>query len=152
MSGVPQFGEAIPGTVYRDRPSAFGVLVRDDGRIAVARITREDGSHDHDLPGGALDPGESEAEAMAREFREETGLSVEAGAEFARANQLVQNHTSGPVNNLCVFFEACETGPAGAVEEPDHELVWMAPEEAAQAMYKGAAGWAIRRWLAGREG
>lgn len=143
----PQFGERTPGLVYRDRPSAFGICVGEAGTVAVVRIHREDGSIDHDLPGGALDEGETEEQALAREFREEAGLDVTPGRCFARANQYVPNHTSGPVNNLCGFYEAAESGPRGTIQEPDHDLVWLPPETAAEKMYKGAAAWAIRRWM-----
>jgi 8-oxo-dGTP diphosphatase len=146
----PQFGEPTPGLIYRDRPSAFGICPGEAGTIAVVRIHREDGTIDHDLPGGALDEGETEVEALAREFREESGLRVTPGPCFARANQYVPDHTSGPVNNFCGFYEVRETGPRGDIQEPDHDLVWLPPETAAARMYKEAAAWAVRRWLLGR--
>src|SRR5690606_40580958 len=72
-------------------------------------------------PGGALDEGESEVEALVREFREESGLAVTPGACFARANQYVPNHASGPVNNLCAFYEVREGGPPGSIAERSEE-------------------------------
>lgn len=144
---IPQFGEPTSGLIYRDRPSAFGICARADGAIAVARIQRDNGTVDHDLPGGALDEGETEAQAMAREFREEVGLTVKARLYIGRANQYVDNHNSGPVNNLCGFYDAIEAGKAGKILEPDHDLVWLEPEDAVEKMYKDAAAWAIRRWL-----
>src|SRR5690606_27094206 len=117
----PQFGEPAPGLIHRDRPSAFGVCPGQGGTIAVVRIHREDGTVDYDVPGGALDEGESGVEALVREFREESGLAVTPGACFARANQYVPNHASGPVNNLCAFYEVREGGPPGSIAEPDHE-------------------------------
>ena len=81
-----QFGEAEPGVDYRDRPAAFGVLVR-DGRLAVVRVTLPDRPPFIDLPGGALDEGEDDAAALVREFGEETGLTVRQGALLLRADQ-----------------------------------------------------------------
>jgi 8-oxo-dGTP pyrophosphatase MutT (NUDIX family) len=55
-------------------PSATALIFDDDGRILLAL-------HSHRrlwvLPGGAIDPGESPADAVVREAWEETGLHVE---------------------------------------------------------------------------
>src|SRR5204863_3394509 len=55
--------------------SVKGVVVH-DGRVLL--LLNERG--EWDLPGGRPDPGEDHGTALAREVREETGLSVEVGA------------------------------------------------------------------------
>ena len=72
-----QFGTARPDHVYAPRPTAFGLLVH-EGRLACVRIDRGANSY-LDLPGGARDGQETEAEAVVREYREETGLRVGVG-------------------------------------------------------------------------
>ena len=57
------------GPSYRDRPAAFGIALR-EGKIALVRVTRPEGTW-HDLPGGALDPGEDDPAALVREFGED---------------------------------------------------------------------------------
>ena len=59
--------------------AAGGVLVRDDGRIAVVHRPRYD---DWSLPKGKLDPGETWEEAALREVEEEVGLCCTLGAEL----------------------------------------------------------------------
>src|SRR5919106_884023 len=54
--------------------AAGGLVVRDDGRLAVIHRPRYD---DWSLPKGKLDPGESFEEAALREVREEIGLRCE---------------------------------------------------------------------------
>lgn len=54
--------------------SIKGVLI-DDGRVLL--LLNERG--EWDLPGGRPDPGEDHRSALAREVREEAGLSVEVG-------------------------------------------------------------------------
>ena len=73
MRAVPQFGERRADKVYRDRPAAFGVLVR-DGQVAVVRIIKPAVPAYFDLPGGGVDEGETPELAVVREFGEETGL------------------------------------------------------------------------------
>lgn len=53
-----QFGTAAPGLHPRPRPTAFG-LVFGSGKLACVRVDRGEGSY-LDLPGGALDGGETE--------------------------------------------------------------------------------------------
>ena len=54
--------------------SVKGVIVR-DRRVLLLRNERDE----WELPGGRIEPGETDAEALVREMQEETGLAVEAG-------------------------------------------------------------------------
>lgn len=56
-------------------PAAIARIQDAQGRILLVR--RTDGDSLWGFPGGALDPGESVAEAVKREVREEVGLEVE---------------------------------------------------------------------------
>jgi mutator protein MutT len=66
-------------TFRLQRPAAYA-LVRRDGDVLLTRISVA-GHHTGSwtLPGGGIDHGESPHEAVAREVREETGLTVEVG-------------------------------------------------------------------------
>jgi ADP-ribose pyrophosphatase YjhB (NUDIX family) len=58
-------------------PSVAGILIR-DGRILLVRHEKQ-ALHltgMYGLPGGRITDGENDIEAIAREFKEETGLSV----------------------------------------------------------------------------
>ena len=145
MSKPLQFGEPQPGLTYKDRPAAFGI-VEDGGRIGCVRIARG-GEAWLDLPGGALDPGETEVQALIREFGEETGLVVQAGAEIVRADQRFLKSADEPVNNRSVVFEARITGvdSAGKIEA-DHTLVWLEPFAAIRGLRHESHAWAVARW------
>ncbi len=145
-----QFGAPEPGVVYRDRPAAFGVAEREGGGIALVRVTIP-GASWFDLPGGALDPGEDDEQALVREFGEETGLIVQPGALVTRASQYFRLNDGEPVNNRCAVFQPVVEGFDSALKiEDDHELVWMAPGEAAERVRHDAHAWAILRWLRDR--
>ena len=141
-----QFGTARPQGAYALRPTAFGLLVV-DGRLACVRIDRGVNSY-LDLPGGALDGSETEAEAVVREFREETGLVVAAGVRLTEAGQFVDKSDGRRVNNTGGFWtlRLLEPDPSGKVED-DHELVWLAPLEALVELRHEAHAWAVAVWM-----
>jgi 8-oxo-dGTP diphosphatase len=152
MIAIPQFGAPQPGRAYPDRPAAFGVALR-DGRLAIARITLSGGAVVYDLPGGGIDPGEGPAQAMVREFGEEVGLRVAAGAELTRADQYFNNPEGAAFNVRGVFFTATVLAePPGLKIEDDHERVWLDPVEALKSVRREAHAWAISVWLRSQAG
>jgi 8-oxo-dGTP diphosphatase len=57
-----------------------GAVIRDEkGRLLLIKRGHEPGAGLWSLPGGRIEPGETDAEALVREMREETGLEVEPG-------------------------------------------------------------------------
>ncbi len=67
--------------MQREFPSspilAVGAVVVDAGRVLLVRRGREPLKGQWSLPGGAIELGESLAQGVVREVREETGLDVE---------------------------------------------------------------------------
>jgi 8-oxo-dGTP diphosphatase len=139
-----QFGRTVPGPTYKERPSVYGICTRNDDKIAIVRI----GSafpYIYDLPGGGVESGESDAEAVIREFDEETGLTVWPVRQLCRAGQFWINQGTH-TNSLCAFFEVELTSTDGEPSEPDHKLVWVQVDEALRKVRHDAHAWAILAW------
>lgn len=141
-----QFGDPDPSLDYAPRPTAFGLVIR-DGLLACVRVDRGAASY-CDLPGGAIDAGETEQQAVVREFLEETGMTVLPIVRFAEAAQFFRRSTGEPFNNIGGFWQAEQVSldPAAKVEA-DHELVWVEPHRAVEQLRHDAHAWAVAAWL-----
>ena len=150
----PAFGELPQQAVAVVRETRYGIAPREDGQIATVRITRG-GRVSWDLPGGAIDPGETAREALRREFIEETGWSVEPLAVVTAARQFTHSLSNGEYRDNRSLYYACRLGRfTGEKIEADHELVWLDPHAALTRLRHEAAAWAVTAWLrrqAGRE-
>lgn len=91
-----------------------GALIRHgDGLVLVAN-RRRDRSIDWTPPGGVIDPGESVAEGLVREVREETGLVVE---QLVRCAYRVE--VEAPGLEWVLNVEAWEVEVSGEVQIAD---------------------------------
>jgi len=101
---------------------AVAVIVDDAGRVLLSR--RPDEAHQGGLwefPGGKLETGESTADALRRECREELGIEVEAHRPLIRVHHRY--------DDLCVLLDvhlvsAYAGKPAGLEGQP---LAWVHP-------------------------
>ncbi len=128
---IPQTGERLPGIVYPERPSVYGLAVNAAGRVLACR--RSLGRLV--LPGGGLAPGERAEDALVREVAEETGYRVVSSAPFMRARQY-HNHriAKPPVNKLCHFLTMEVAFDPAIRPEADHVPVWLEPRELLTAL------------------
>lgn len=126
------------------RPSVRAIILR-GGRVAMVHSLKYDY---YKFPGGGIEPGESHADALARETREEAGLVVRP--ETVRAYGVVPRVEREPENGIHAgeydffsqdnFYYLCDAEPAAAEQElDDYEaderftLEWVAPETAIAA-------------------
>jgi 8-oxo-dGTP diphosphatase len=66
------------------RVPCVGAVIKDkDRRLLLIRRGHEPGAGLWSLPGGRIEPGETDQQAVAREILEETGLRVECGRLLA---------------------------------------------------------------------
>jgi 8-oxo-dGTP diphosphatase len=60
-------------------PCVGAVVTDGQGRLLMIKRGHEPGAGLWSIPGGRIEPGETDAEALVREMFEETGLAVEVG-------------------------------------------------------------------------
>ena len=114
---------------YPDRPylAVSAVIVR-DGEFLAVRRARPPMQGLFTLPGGGVEAGESIAEAVRREVREETGLTIEAGA-LAGYREVITRDDAGRVQRHFVILTFAARWVAGEprLNEELLEARWIRP-------------------------
>ena len=114
---------------YPDRPylAVSAVIVR-DGEFLAVRRARPPMQGLFTLPGGGVEAGESLAEAVCREAREETGLTIEAAA-LAGYREVITRDDAGRVQRHFVILTFAAHWVAGEprLNEELLEARWIRP-------------------------
>ena len=105
--------------------AAGGVVVRDDGRVAVIHRPRYD---DWSLPKGKLDPGESFEGGAVREVLEETGVRGRIVAELEPTSYVDRKGRDKLVRWYRMELDG--DPPEFAPNDEVDELRWLTPGEA----------------------
>lgn len=98
------------------------------------------------LPGGRADEGEGIAEALVREFREETGLDIEVGdlAYVAESRSAIQRR----IFLVCAFTVRRLGGTLQCDGDPDvEELRWVAPDDLVEYLPAPSLGDPLRAYI-----
>jgi ADP-ribose pyrophosphatase YjhB (NUDIX family) len=91
-----------------------GALVHDDeGRLLVVRRAREPGAGQWSVPGGRVEPGESDEAAVAREVLEETGLHVVVGMRVGTVQRPGPGRTIYDIRDYACALAIATTPVAG---------------------------------------
>lgn len=106
-----------------------GALVR-DGRVLLAHRRPDKRAFPDvwDLPGGVIEPGESESEALARELHEELGVRIAAGSTSHLCRVTVGPQDQEAVLSAWLVREWDGT-PANAAPEEHVDIGWFAAED-----------------------
>ena len=111
-------------------------IVRDPaGRVLLIRRAMASGTDPGawDLPGGKLDYGETVAEALGREVREETGVTVIVGQPIH-----ITHFTKEPFWVTCVTFVCEVTGGEVQLSREHDDFAWIEPEDLSGRTYARA--------------
>lgn len=117
------------------RYGARGIIVREDGKIAVFYKKNK---NEYKLPGGGVEAGETPEKAFEREILEETGCKITNVVEMGITKEL---KSKGNFQQISYVFKAKVTtcGELQLTEKEKDEggsLLWLAPIDALDKIIK----------------
>ncbi|MEW9553467.1 NUDIX hydrolase [Nonomuraea sp. NPDC050783] len=111
------------------RVNCVGAIILDpSGRILLIKRGHPPGEGLWSIPGGRLEPGESDEAALRREVLEETGLRVEPGPLAG----IVERPGPGGATYVIRDYLATVTGGRAAAGDDAAEVRWCAPGDLAR--------------------
>jgi 8-oxo-dGTP diphosphatase len=107
-------------------PCVGAVLTDDVGRLLLIKRGHEPGKGLWSIPGGRIEPGETDQEAVIREVREETGLVVTVGSFIGSVRRPAgQPGTEWEIRD----YMAAMTGGWLAAGDDADDVMWAAPTD-----------------------
>jgi 8-oxo-dGTP diphosphatase len=139
-TGICEFGTRCEGKIYIDRPGAYAVIEDNYRQVAVIKT-----SNGYFLPGGGIDSGETDIEALKREIIEEIGYQVSELVEIGEAVEFINADAEGKYYRIhSSFYKVRIDSKIGEVFEKDHQLVWLLQEDALKLLKRQSQVWAIQ--------
>lgn len=134
------FGTAPSGVACRDRPAAYVVVFQSNGNVAAVGANVR-GREELWLPGGGMHAGESPAETVLREVREELARGIVLRRNLGTAIQYFHSGTEGWYKMTAHFFSGEFSGPVAG--QGEHELQWVDLAAHAADFFHECHVWAV---------
>jgi mutator protein MutT len=134
---------------YPDRPIVgVGGVVVNGGRALIVKRAHEPRKGEWSIPGGRVELGETLAEAVTRELREETGLEVEVGELLEVFDRI--HRRDGRVRYHFVIVDYVCRPVGGTLQAGDdaEDVAWVSDDEIAGYGVNEFTAQVIRRGLA----
>lgn len=125
-------------------PCVGAIVADDQGRLLMIKRGHEPGAGLWSIPGGRIEPGETDAEALVREMIEETGLTVEVGRLIGRVQRPGLNGAVIDIRD----YAATVTGGTLRAGDDAADARWVAPAELksldiTEGLIDALTGWGV---------
>lgn len=112
-------------------PTVDALLIDEDGKVLLGRRSREPYKGRLNLPGGFMDMGETMEEAIARELKEELGLSTSDYGKLIYGGSRVDYHSEGGKKRqlVCIIMVGKMVHKDFEANDEVDEFVWTLPSQ-----------------------
>lgn len=116
--------------LYKTRTAVRAVVFDSEGKIAILNVAKQ--SY-HKLPGGGIEQGENELEALRRECREELGCDIKI---YGEVGEIIEYRKIFGLKQISSCYLAKVVGKKGTPEFTLDELadgfqvIWLPPKDA----------------------
>jgi 8-oxo-dGTP diphosphatase len=125
------------------RIACVGAIVHDGtGRLLLIQRGHDPEAGRWSLPGGRVEPGETDAQALAREMLEETGLIVQAGPLIGAVERPGSGDTVLDIRD----YTATVTGGSLTAGDDAADARWVAPGDVTALPLTTGLVDALRSW------
>jgi 8-oxo-dGTP diphosphatase len=129
------------------RAVVAAVIEREDRRILIGQRRRQDTSPlKWEFPGGKIEDGETPEVALARELREELGVTLLKRVEIARVTHKYAE-TADPIE---IRFFAAEIGESDLAASAFERIAWVLPKDLAEYDFLAANARLVANLAVGR--
>jgi 8-oxo-dGTP diphosphatase len=123
------------------------VIERGDRRLLIGQRQRDDSSPlKWEFPGGKVEAGETPEAALARELREELGVTLKKSAPLGR----VAHKYAATPEELEILFFAVEISDSEIVPKAFEKTAWVLPKELGQYDFLAANAQLVAQLATGR--
>lgn len=145
MAHDPVFGTKDPKLDYHKRVGVYAVIPDATGkRLLILGAP----NHALFLPGGEVEPGESDEETIARELLEEFGVAVTVGAKLGTASEyFYSHHRQTAYYHPATFYACTDLHKVAEPLEDFNTLMLMPLAEAAAQLKRPTHRWGVAEWF-----
>jgi 8-oxo-dGTP diphosphatase len=120
-----------------------GAIIKDEaGRLLLVKRGHEPEAGRWSLPGGRVEPGETDEQAVIREIREETGLLVACGHLVGRVDRAGQPGAALEIRD----YAATVTGGRLAAGDDAADVRWVGPSDLAGLVLTSGLAETLTAW------